>query len=131
MKMTIEKERDLSFSPIENSAPGVLRSGQIEAYNRDGYIKPLRVFDDEATRANRAYFDWLLQEVAGADDGRDQYSINGYHRHCARLWDIATNARIVEHVADLLGENFVCWGSHFFCKLPHDPKTVPWHQDAS
>ena len=23
------------------------------------------------------------------------------------------------------------WGSHFFCKLPHDGKTVAWHQDAS
>ena len=127
----MENIRDLSFAPIENKAPGVLRAGKIESYNRDGYIKPFRVFDDEQTRANRDYFDWLLQQVADAKDGRDQYSINGYHTQCAGIWDIATNPQIVGHVADLLGENFVCWGSHFFCKLPHDPKTVPWHQDAS
>ena len=29
------------------------------------------------------------------------------------------------------GENLIGWGSHFFCKLPHDGKRVSWHQDAS
>lgn len=129
--MSIEQERDFSFLPARNAAPEVLSPAQIEAYNRDGYIKPFRIFDDAQARANREYFDWLLQEVGNADDGRDQYSINGYHTQCAGIWDIATNPNIVRHLADILGENFVCWGSHFFCKLPHDPKTVPWHQDAS
>ncbi len=23
------------------------------------------------------------------------------------------------------------WGSHFFCKMPNDGKTVAWHQDSS
>jgi non-haem Fe2+, alpha-ketoglutarate-dependent halogenase len=32
---------------------------------------------------------------------------------------------------DLLGENVVCWGSHYFCKMPRDPKTVSWHQDSA
>ena len=30
-----------------------------------------------------------------------------------------------------MGENVVGWGSHFFCKMPHDGKAVAWHQDAS
>jgi non-haem Fe2+, alpha-ketoglutarate-dependent halogenase len=25
----------------------------------------------------------------------------------------------------------IAWGSHFFCKMPRDGKTVSWHQDAS
>jgi len=129
--MTTEQDRDLSFAPIQNSTPGVLSPAQIETYNRDGYVKPFRIFDEAGASVNREYFDHLLAGVANANDGRDQYSINGYHTHCAGIWDIATNPKIVQHVADILGENFVCWGSHFFCKLPHDPKTVPWHQDAS
>ena len=32
---------------------------------------------------------------------------------------------------DILGENVIGWGSHFFCKMPHDGKKVAWHQDAS
>src|SRR5213078_3074180 len=31
----------------------------------------------------------------------------------------------------LLGENVIGWGSHFFCKMPGDGKSVSWHQDAS
>jgi len=34
-------------------------------------------------------------------------------------------------VKDLLGENVIGWGSHFFCKMPGDGKRVAWHQDAS
>ena len=29
------------------------------------------------------------------------------------------------------GPSVVAWGSHFFCKMPRDGKTVSWHQDAS
>ena len=38
---------------------------------------------------------------------------------------------MVDLVADLLGSDVVAWGSHFFCKLPHDGQRVAWHQDAS
>ena len=41
------------------------------------------------------------------------------------------NPRILALVEDLIGPDFVCWGTHYFCKMPHDPKAVPWHQDAS
>jgi non-heme Fe2+,alpha-ketoglutarate-dependent halogenase len=34
-------------------------------------------------------------------------------------------------VGDLLGPSVIAWGSHFFCKMPGDGKTVSWHQDAS
>ena len=34
-------------------------------------------------------------------------------------------------IKDLIGENVVAWGSHFFCKMPGDGKRVSWHQDSS
>lgn len=34
-------------------------------------------------------------------------------------------------IKDLIGENVIGWGSHFFCKLPGDGKRVSWHQDSS
>jgi len=37
----------------------------------------------------------------------------------------------VAYVEDMVGENVIGWGSHFFCKMPHDGKRVAWHQDAS
>jgi ectoine hydroxylase-related dioxygenase (phytanoyl-CoA dioxygenase family) len=38
---------------------------------------------------------------------------------------------ILDYVEDLVGPNIVCWGTHYFCKMPGDTKTVPWHQDAA
>jgi ectoine hydroxylase-related dioxygenase (phytanoyl-CoA dioxygenase family) len=35
------------------------------------------------------------------------------------------------YVKDLLGENVIGWGSHFFCKMPGDGRRVAWHQDSS
>jgi hypothetical protein len=123
--------RDLSFQPVENPSPKVLSQEQIAHYNEHGYIKPCRIFDEAETRRNRAYFDWLMEQVRSYDDGRDQYAINGYHTRCRGIYELATDPRILELVEDLIGPNFVAWGTHFFCKLPHDPKAVPWHQDAS
>jgi non-heme Fe2+,alpha-ketoglutarate-dependent halogenase len=34
-------------------------------------------------------------------------------------------------VEDLLGSHLICWGAHFFCKMPGDVRHVSWHQDAS
>ena len=123
--------RDLSFQPVVNREPRCLTREQIADYNEHGFIRPLRIFDQEESRKNREYFDMLMAALKAADDGYDGYSINGYHVHCRSLYDLVTDPRILDHVEDLVGPNVICWGSHFFCKLPHDPKKVPWHQDAS
>ncbi len=36
-----------------------------------------------------------------------------------------TNPKIVDHVSDLLGDNVIGWGAHFFCKMPGDVKPLP------
>lgn len=126
-----KEERDLSFLPVSNPAPRRLTKAQIEAYNETGYIMPLDAFAPAEAARNRAYFDDLLAKVQQARSDLDAYSINGFHACCAGLYDIVTHPVILDHVQDLLGPNFICWGSHFFCKLPHDPRKVAWHQDAS
>ena len=124
-------ERDLSFLPVASNAPRRLTLEQIDHYNEHGYIRPLRIFDAAGTDKNRAYFDWMLEEMKRHRDGRDSYAINGYHSRCAGLWDIVTNPLILDCVQDIVGPNIVAWGTHFFCKIAHDPKSVPFHQDAS
>ena len=54
-----------------------------------------------------------------------------WHKHCGGMWDIVTDSRIIDVVADLLGDTVVLRHSHLFAKLPGDPKRVSWHQDAS
>jgi hypothetical protein len=122
-------ERDLRFHPCTNPNPRVLSREQLETFNRDGYLRPVRIFSEPEIAGIRSYFDALLARVIAA--GGDSYSISTAHLKYGRVYDILTESRIVAVVKDLLGENVVAWGSHFFCKMPHDGKRVAWHQDAS
>ena len=122
-------KRDLKFYPSTVSNPQSLTIGQVEAFNRDGYVRPVRIFSSDEIAEIRTYFDDLLQQVIAA--GGDSYSISSAHLEYSRVYDLLTEPRIVSCVKDLFGDNVVGWGSHFFCKMPHDGKAVAWHQDAS
>lgn len=122
-------QRDLSFHPSPVTEPEALSKSQVEAFNQNGFVRPVRIFSDEEIADIRSYFDQLLARII--EDGGDSYSISSAHLKYGRVYDLLKHPRIVACVKDLLGENVVGWGSHFFCKMPHDGKAVAWHQDAS
>jgi len=122
-------QRDLRFHPATTSNPKILSREQISAFNRDGYLTGLRIFGEEEITEIRRYFDELLARTLAA--GGDSYSISTAHLRFGRVYDILTDRRIVDRVKDLLGEDVIAWGSHFFCKMPGDGKRVSWHQDSS
>jgi len=122
-------QRNLRFHPTVNEQPRVLSREQVDQFNRDGYVKNIRIFTQDEVETNRAYFDQLLAHVIAA--GGDSYSISTAHAKCGKVWDLLTEPRIVAVVRDLLGESVIGWGSHFFCKMPGDGKVVSWHQDSS
>jgi hypothetical protein len=121
--------RDLRFHPCGNPAPRVLTPDQVERFNRDGYLMPFRLFSADEIADLRGYFDRLLARYQA--EGKDSYSISSAHLRHGRVWDVLTNPRVVALVGDLLGPTVIAWGSHFFCKMPGDGKSVSWHQDAS
>jgi ectoine hydroxylase-related dioxygenase (phytanoyl-CoA dioxygenase family) len=122
-------QREIRFHPCETADPRTLSREQIARFNREGYLTGIRIFDEDEIAGHRAYFDELLRQVTAA--GGDSYSISTAHLKYGRVYDLLTEPRIVACVKDLLGEDVIAWGSHFFCKLPHDGKAVAWHQDAS
>src|SRR5450755_15506 len=121
--------RDLRFHPTTTEHPKTLSSEQIAAFNRNGYLAPFRIFSEAEIAAIRGYFDGLLARTLAA--GGDSYSISTAHLRYGRVYDLLTHPRIVARVTELLGENVIAWGSHFFCKMPGDGKRVSWHQDSS
>ncbi|MEZ6062166.1 MAG: phytanoyl-CoA dioxygenase family protein [Planctomycetaceae bacterium] len=121
--------RDLRFHPANPTAAKTLTPQQVEGFNDDGFVRPIRVYSDSEIADIRRYFDDLLAQAIAA--GGDSYSISTAHMKHAGVYDILTKREIVDCVADLLGENVVAWGSHFFCKMPKDGRAVAWHQDAS
>jgi hypothetical protein len=122
-------ERDLRFHPSTTEHPTALTLEQVAAFNRNGYLAGIRIFDEEEIAGIRHYFDELLARTLAA--GGDSYSISTAHLRYGRVYDILTHPRIVGRIKDLLGENVIAWGSHFFCKMPGDGKRVSWHQDSS
>ncbi|MEO0860481.1 MAG: phytanoyl-CoA dioxygenase family protein [Pseudomonadota bacterium] len=116
---------DLTFAPAIKRHGRRLTAEQIAHYNREGFVSGLNVFTAKDVDANRAYFDRLL---ASRPDGA--YAINCYQGRAQGIWDLCTHPRILDLVEDIIGPNIICWASHFFCKVPGDPKPVPWHQDA-
>jgi len=122
-------ERDLRFHTMGVENPSTLTREQIDAFNRDGFLKGVRLFNENEIAAHRRYFDGLLERVIAA--GGDSYSISTAHLKYPEVYDLLAHPRIVALVKDLLGDNVIGWGSHFFCKMPRDGKRVSWHQDAS
>ena len=121
--------RRLEFFPTSNSSPKKLTHEQIEHFNKWGYIFPLEIFSQEEAKANRAYFEDLMQKASRA--GHDNYSINGWHVHCEGIYKLLHERRILDYVEDLIGPDIISIMTHFFSKEPHDKKQVSWHQDAS
>ncbi len=122
-------ERTIGFHPTRNDNPQTLSPKQIADFNQYGYIAPISIYSDEEINSIREYFDDLLGRVVA--EGGTSYSISSAHMKYGPVYDILTNSKIVACVKDLLGDNVIGWGSHFFCKMPGDGMTVAWHQDSS
>lgn len=121
-------ERDLRFFPVHNPSPKALTPEQLEHFNAHGYIAPVTLFSETEIADLRVYFDALLAKTLA--EGGTSYSIATAHRKYGRVWDLVHHPKLVALASDILGPNVVAWGSHFFCKMPHDGKRVHWHQDA-
>ena len=121
--------RDLSFHRVDNPQPKILSVDQIQHFNHDGFVADVRIFSAEQVAEHRRYFDALLARVI--TEGGDSYSISSAHLKYGKVYDLLCHAGIVAVVRDILGEDVIGWGSHYFCKMPRDGKSVAWHQDAS
>ena len=124
-----ELPREVGFVATENSAPEHLTAEQIQHYNEQGYVMPFNALDEREVSELRSFFDGVL--AAFIELGRDSYSISTAHLRFAKIYELVKHPGIVGPVTDLLGENVVAWGSHFFCKMPRDGKRVAWHQDST
>jgi len=122
-------DRTLRFHPSTVQAPKMLSKEQLDTYNREGYLKGFPIFDSQEIGEIRTYFDGVLEEVLAG--GGDSYSIISAHLKYGPVYDLIKHPKIVAYIQDILGEDVVGWGAHFFCKMPHDGKKVAWHQDAS
>ena len=121
--------RDLEFHPSTTQSPRTLSTEQVESFNRLGYLKGLPMFDADEIAEHRQFFDRLLADTMAA--GGTSYAISSAHLKCGRVHDLMRDSRLVTCAQDILGPDIVGLAAQFFCKMPHDPVAISWHQDAS
>ena len=98
-------DRDLRFFPASTVNPQTLTTEQLDFYNAEGYLAPIRALSSGEATNLRSFFDGVLTKTLA--DGGSSYSINGAHRRFAEVWDLMHNKAIVDAVADILGPNVV------------------------
>ena len=104
-------KRNLTFCPADPEKAKTLSREQVEGYNKSGFIRPVDVYPADQIASIRTYFDKLLEKTLAS--GGTSYSISTAHMKYGGVYDILTNPRIVDCVADLLGENALP-GDHIF-----------------
>ncbi|SDN04667.1 chlorinating enzyme [Allokutzneria albata] len=113
-----------------------LSASEVEQFKQNGYIGPFTIYTPEQLdelwekaraemydRTHAAYPLDSFDEVAGVTN------IANYDRHLDIdfLTDHVMNAKIVDRVASVLGDDVLCWRTEFFPKHAGDEGT-DWHQ---
>jgi ectoine hydroxylase-related dioxygenase (phytanoyl-CoA dioxygenase family) len=106
----------------------LLSSSEIERFQKEGYLSPVRVMSE----AEAAEIRKRLEEFEARTGG----PLRGDLRHKTHLlfpWlaDLVRNGKILDAVEDLYGGELLCWTSNFFIKEARNPAFVSWHQDST
>lgn len=119
-------------------------SGQVEQFNRDGFLPGIRLLDEPQIEALRAELADLVQ--TGHDGAELWYEYhsnesgdpNAVLFHALGAWrikpglhDILWNPALLAPAEQLLGGPVRFWHDQLFCKPAHDGGVVAWHQDYS
>jgi ectoine hydroxylase-related dioxygenase (phytanoyl-CoA dioxygenase family) len=108
-----------STLPCDNEGIDVAR------YREDGYLAPLRAFDETDALVLRSVVeDWLASEPDPA------VLRTKAHLRCAALLEVVRSPAVLDRVGELLGPDVLCRSSSIFLKEPGASSFVAWHQDA-
>lgn len=110
-----------------------LETGQIDSYQRDGYLFPLDVFDAEQVSRILA---GLAQAREDAIAKGLETEIDGLLRanaHCLMPFvsETARSPQLLDPVESILGPDLLLWSAEFFIKAAATDKIVSWHQDLT
>jgi non-heme Fe2+,alpha-ketoglutarate-dependent halogenase len=108
--------------------PKILTQAQVDRYQRDGCVFPVRVMSEAQALELRHRLEAFERETGGP--------LKGDLRHKSHLlftWlaDLVRRDAIVDAIEDLHGPDLFCWTTNFFIKEASNPAFVSWHQDST
>ena len=105
-------------------------SNQKKNYREQGFLNGIDLFSDAEISGYRKQFDALEARL-----GRETCQIGLVNSHFEErfVWDMATDPGLLDQMQELIGEDLMILGTHFFCKYPVESTEhfVAWHQDVT
>ncbi len=107
--------------------PKCLTDEQVTQYRRDGFVFPVRAMDSARAAAYRQQL-----ERFEAEEGPVEGALRN-KAHLLFLWvdELMRYDGILDAVADLIGDDILCWNTFFWIKEPQTESYVSWHQDLN
>ena len=106
--------------------PKVLTEAQVERYQRDGCLSPVRAMSAERARYYREKFEALESRVPDIKKMKTK-------SHLLAPWvlEIAEDPHILDVFEDLVGPNLRCWSMAWRVKKADGETFAGWHQDSA
>ena len=105
----------------------VISSEERRRYEHDGFLFPFTVLEPAEVAAFRRAYEELEPHLG---DRPPRLRSAQCHLHFRWAFELATHPGVLDVVEDLIGPDILVHSSNIFCKQPHDPAFVSWHQDA-
>lgn len=102
-----------------------LQPGEIERFQRDGFLAPVAVMDEAEAAACAAAL-----AAFEARHGRLHYKLKP-HLFCTLAARLVRHPAILDALESLIGPDLLLFDSSFIIKEPGDGKRVSWHQDLT
>jgi non-heme Fe2+,alpha-ketoglutarate-dependent halogenase len=108
---------------------------QQQFYEKNGYLFPVPVFDDQETAEFRRQFDDYTEQNRERlrklipRERRAVYALT--HLMLPWVYQMASHPRVLDAVEGAIGPDILVWGSDWFVKFPGDATFISWHQDGA
>ena len=107
--------------------PKVLSPGQIDAFNRDGFVAPVRAISEQ-----RALYYRNMLEAFEARYPNDRIKLDQKaHMICPWIDEMIREPGVLDATEDLIGPDILCWGTSLRAKQPDGKTFAGWHQDTA
>jgi ectoine hydroxylase-related dioxygenase (phytanoyl-CoA dioxygenase family) len=103
----------------------ILTEAQVQAFQRDGFLSPIRAMSAERARHYRERFESLETRVTDIKKMKTKS-----HLLCPWVLEIAEDSYILDVFEDLIGPNLRCWSMAWRVKRADGETFAGWHQDS-
>ena len=104
----------------------MLSRQQLDQYDRDGILFPIKVFSTDEV----SFFRSELERVAASCGEGSLKRLDGLHLFFDWAYRLATHDALLNAVEAVLGGDILIDGTLVFYKPPQDSSYVSWHQDS-